>query len=114
MTMRFKTVKAFSVLVLMAAFLTAQTAEARPPRARQVVAVVQTINSDKRTLSLIYPQGRGPRELIWNSATKFLRDWKFVPASELKDGTRATVYYHSPFFGKPFVAKIVWINQRQS
>jgi hypothetical protein len=108
MKMRFKTVKAFTVVVVMAAFLTTQKAEARPPRARQVVAVVQAINCDKRTLSLNYPQGRGPRELIWNSATKFLRDWKFVPAAELKNGTQATVYYHSPFFGKPFATKVVW------
>lgn len=112
MTTRFKTVKAFSVLVFTATLLTTPNVEARPPRAREVAAVVQAINHSERTLSLGYQKSRSPRELIWHSDTKFLRDWKFVPATELKEGTRVTVYYHSPFFGKPYVSKVVWTNER--
>ena len=107
---RFKTIGMISALVLAVTFLTTPSAEAHAPRARESQAVVQTINHDKRTLTLSYPQGRGPRELVWHSDTKFLRDWKFVPATELKEGTHATFYYHSPFFGKPFVTKVVWEN----
>src|SRR5689334_16133751 len=113
MATRSKTTNALAALLLTATLLTTPNAEARPPRAREALAVIQTLNYDKRTVSLDYPQGRGPCELIWNSHTQFLRDWKCVPATELKNGTRATVYYRSPFFGKPFVTKIVWINQHQ-
>ncbi len=104
--------KAVSVLLLVVA-LTTSNVEAHAPRAREAFAIIQTINYDKRILSLNYPQDRGPQELAWNSATKFLRDWKFVPAAELKNGTRVTVYYRSPFFGKPFVTKVVWTNLHQ-
>ena len=108
MKTRFKIIWALSALLWAAAFVTTPNAEAHAPRARETQAVVQTVNHDKRTLTLSYPQGRGPRQLVWHSDTKFLRDWKFVPATELKEGTRATFYYHSPFFGKPFVTKVVW------
>ena len=105
---RLKIIRAFFGLWLAGALLTTINAQAHAPRAREATAVVQTINHDKRTLALRYSQRRGPRELIWHSDTKFLRDWKCVSATELKDGTRATFYYHSPLFGKPFVTKVVW------
>jgi len=59
---------------------------------------------------LTYAQEKGPQKLIWNSDTLFLRNWKTVPATELKQGAHITVYYHSPFFGKPFVTKVVLDN----
>ena len=105
-------IKILAALLLTLTRLVTPNAEAHSPRAREAVAVSQTINYDKRTLSLTYPQGRDPRELIWNSQTKFLHDGKFVPATELKKDTRATFYYHSPFFGKPFVTKIVWVDRK--
>lgn len=108
--MRHDIVQALSVLLLAAVVLMAQNVEARPPRAREAHAVVVTLNHDQRTLSVSYAKGRGPHELIWNSATEFLRDWKFVTAAELKEGTHVVIYYHSPFFGKPFLTKVVWTN----
>lgn len=110
MTTRFKIIGAFAALLLAATFLITPNAEARAPLAREAQAIVQTINHDKRTLTLYYQQGRGPSELVWNSQTQFLREREFVLATELKEGTHATVYYHSPFFGKPFITKMVWIN----
>jgi hypothetical protein len=47
----------------------------------------------------------------WNVSTwPVIHNWHFAPADELKDGTRAVVYYRTPFFGKPFVTKVVWVN----
>lgn len=110
MTTRFKNISAFSALLLAATFLTPPNAEARPPRACEMSAVIRTVNHDKRTLSLENPHRSGPRELVWKSDTTFLRDWKVVPATELKEGTHVTVHYHSPFFGKPFLTKVVWTS----
>ena len=101
--------KTILVLLLMVALMTLNAA-AHTPRAREAIASVQTINYDKRTLWLTDLQGRGPREMIWHSDTIFLRDWKVVSATELKEGTHARVYYHSPFFGKPFITKVIWEN----
>jgi hypothetical protein len=35
---------------------------------------------------------------------------KTVSATELKVGMDVTIYYHSPFFGKPYATKVVWTN----
>ena len=107
------TIRSKSILfLLLAVVLMTSSAEASSPRARQTVAVIETINRDKRTLSLSYPQRRGPREVTWYSDTRFLRDWKSVPATELREGTHVTVYFHSPFFGRPYATKVVWTGRK--
>ena len=86
----------------------ATNASAHTPHAREVHAVIQSVDSQTQTLTLIYDQGAGTRKMIWNADARFLRDRKFVSAAELKEGTHATVYYQSPFIGKPFVTRVVW------
>src|ERR1700676_1559174 len=84
------------------------SASARTIRAREIHVVIQSIDRHTKTLILAYDQGRGPQKLVWNADTKFLCDWRFVSSDELKEGAHATVYYRSPFFGKPFATKVVW------
>ena len=86
---------------------------AHTPHAREAHGVIQSIDYQKRMLTLTYAQEKGPQKLIWNSVTQFLRDLKSVPATELKQGAHLTVYYHSPFFGKPFATKVVLDNDKQ-
>lgn len=83
---------------------------AHTPHAREAHGVIQSIDCQKRMLTLTYVQERGPQKLIWQSDTQFLRDLKSVPATELKEGAHVTIHYHSPFFGKPYATKIVWAN----
>ena len=82
-------------------------------QAREAHVVIQSIDRQTRVLTLIYDKGRGPRKLACNADTKFLCDWKFVSAAELKEDLHVTVYYHSPFFGKPFVTKVLWGSEKQ-
>jgi hypothetical protein len=110
-TIKFKTFTAPVVLLFAIVFLVTPNVEAHSPLAREASAIVQTINHDKRMLTLNYPQGRGPQIVVWNSDTEFLCDGKTVPVTELKEGTHATIFYHSPFFGKPFATKIIWVNE---
>jgi hypothetical protein len=63
-----------------------------------------------RTVRFAPQNGKAPTELALTSQTKFIHNWHFAPADELKDGTRAVVYYRTPFFGRPFVTKVVWVN----
>jgi hypothetical protein len=105
---KFKTFTAPVILLFAIMFLATPNAGAHSPLAREASAIVQTINQDKRILTLNYPQGSGPQVVTWNSDTEFICDGKTVPATELKEGTHATIFYHSPFFGKPFATKITW------
>jgi hypothetical protein len=86
------------------------SAFAHTPHAREAQGVIQSIDYQKQTLTLTYVQELGPQKLIWKSDTQFLRDLKPVSATELKVGMDVTIYYHSPFFGKPYATKVVWTN----
>lgn len=100
--------KIFGVMLFTAVCFSAVNVSARPPRSRPVEATVESVNLADRTLTIT--PAKGPSLLALTRQTKFLHNWKFTTADELKPGTRATVYYRTPFFGKPFVTKIVWIN----
>jgi hypothetical protein len=97
-------------LLLLACCFASSSIFAHTPHTREAHGVIQSIDYQKRMLTLTYVQERGPQKLIWNSDTQFLRGLKSVPSTELKQGAHITVYYHSPFFGKPFVTKAVLVN----
>ena len=105
---------------------TCSQAFARPPQARVESGTIQTVEQDGRTLRVqccigtiemidrdarilrIQRHGEAvPLTLVWNSRTRFVKGTRFVTAAELTKGTPVTVWYHSPFFGKPFVTKVV-------
>lgn len=83
-TKKFKTLAEPVILLFAIMFLATLNAGAHSPLAREASAIVQTINHDKRILSLNYPQGRGPQVVVWNSDTEFLCASKIAPPTELK------------------------------
>ncbi|MBK7997403.1 MAG: hypothetical protein IPK15_01375 [Verrucomicrobia bacterium] len=85
-------------------------ANAHTVRSRPTCGVVERLDMASRTVQFSPNHGKAPRELALTSQTKFVDNWHFAPADELKDGTRAAVYYRTPFFGRPFVTKVVWVN----
>jgi hypothetical protein len=97
-------------LILGIALATALQVSAITPRANEVGAVIQTINRNKRTLTVTCPQNHCPRELVWNSQTQFPRNWKFTTAAELRQRMRVMMYYQTPIFGKPFLTKLIWFD----
>ena len=90
--------------------IAATDAFAHPPRSRPVEATIESLNLENRKLTIAPAKGKGPSVVALTRQTKFIHNWKFAPASELKTGARATVYYRTPFFGKPFATRIVWVN----
>lgn len=97
-------------MVLAVAILTAMPAAAHTVRSRPAPGAIETLDIVARTLTLSASRGKAPTELALTSRTKFIHDWRFASASELKPGTLAVVYYRTPFFGRPFVTKVVWLN----
>ena len=83
---------------------------ARPPRAREACGVVQKIDRETKTLTVLSEKRGEPLNVVWKRDTKFIHNRKFAESASLKEDLRACVYYRSPFFGKPFVTKIVWVN----
>ena len=75
---------------------------------REEFGTIQSIEIGTHRLTVIPARAAKPLTLIWNSQTRFLQDWRFTNVERLKQGTRVTVYYHSPFFGDRFATKIIW------
>ena len=94
----------------LAAVVPATPAAAHTVRSRPASGTVESLDVDTRTVKFSPTRGNAPTELALTRQTKFIHNWHFAPADELKDGTRAVVYYRTPFFGKPFVTKVVWVN----
>jgi hypothetical protein len=100
--------KTIGTLLFVACCFVNSTLFAHTPHAREAHGVIQSIDYQKQTLTVAYAKGRGPQKLIWRSDTEFLQDLTPVSATELKEGAQVTIYYHAPFFGKPFATKVVW------
>lgn len=107
-----KTSKAvrFGPALLGLVLLSAAAANAHTVRSRPACGVVERLDLASRTVQFSPKHGKAPTELALTSQTKFVHNWHFAPADELTDGTRAVVYYRTPFFGMPFVTKVVWVN----
>jgi len=107
-----KTSKAirFGPALLGLLLLSATTASAHTVRSRPACGVVERLDVAGRTVQFAPKHGKAPTELALTRQTKFVHNSRFAPAEELKDGTRAVIYYRTPFFGRPFVTKVVWVN----
>ena len=100
--------KIIGALALMVLGFGSVDAWARPPRAREQCGVLDRIDRETRALTVRRTKEGKPLEVIWTNQTKFIGNWKFDSSSSLKEGSHVCVYYRSPFFGKPFVTKVVW------
>ena len=95
-------------LVLIGCCFASPHAFARSVRSREVQVIIHAVDRKTRTLTLAYEGGHGPHSVVWNASTQFVRDSQFVLSNEVSEGMRATVYYRSSLFGKPFIVKMVW------
>ena len=107
-----KTTKAigFGPALLGLVLFSAAAANAHTVRSRPACGVVERLDLASRTVQFSPKHVKAPTELALTRQTKFIHNWHFAPADELKDGTRAVIYYRTPFFGRPFVTKVVWVN----
>jgi hypothetical protein len=105
-----------AIFLIVALCLTAPLAQAHSVHATEVEAIVQSIRIEARTLVIISAKTKSPREMVWNKSTSFVEDNHFADATKLRARIHVKLYYHSPFFGKPYLTKVVWTStarQRQ-
>ena len=95
---------------LLAALLLALAwpAAAHTVLSRPASGVIESLDFGTRTVLFAPTTGHAPRQLVLTCQTKFIHDWQFASAGEVKPGTKAVIYYRTPFFGKPFITKVVW------
>jgi hypothetical protein len=102
--------KIISTLLLVMCCFFSSSAVAHTPHVREIYGVIQAIDCQKRILTLTHAQEPGPQKVAWRPDTQFIQNQKPMSVTELKTGTQVTVFYHSPFFGKPFATKVVWVT----
>lgn len=107
-----KTMKAirFGPPLLGLVLFSATAANAHNVRPRPACGVVERLDMATRTVQFAPKHAKAPTELALTSQTQFVHNGHFAAANELKDGSKAVIYYRTPFFGKPFVTKVVWVN----
>ncbi len=97
----------FVTLLLGASIVGNAEALALTPHGRDAAGVIERLNENTKTFQLRQSKDAKPITLSWNSLTRFIEGAQFVDASKLRKGTPVSVSYHSPFFGNPFVTKVV-------
>ena len=84
------------------------------PRARELCGVIQAIDAQSHALTIQSPKRDRPLTVVWKRDTGFINNWKFADSASLKEGMRVCIYYRSPLFGKPFVTKVVWVDEQSA
>lgn len=102
--------KWIGLVAVIAIYSTATTSWANSARSREKCGLIQSIDREHRALTLLPSKSDKALTFVWNKQTRFIHNSKFDSADSVKEGMRLRVYYHSPFFGKPFATKVVWEN----
>lgn len=97
------------LVALLFAFLAsfATPASARTHPGTHLTGTILKVDAGMQEVEM---QGEDNGTLIkftWSSRTAFFANGQAADAAIVKKGARVDVIYHMPFFGKPWVAKIV-------
>ena len=106
--MRFKQFNKVCLLLLTVIFAGTSTAQAHTPKTREIEVVIAAIDQKGHTLTWDCPKHHDKHTLVWHADTEFSCDGKATGATNLLEGVQATIFYRTPFFGKPYAAKVCW------
>lgn len=82
-------------------------AAALPNTGRHITGTIENVDSQNKEVTL-RPENKGSAiSFVWNKRTTFSTDTRPADASILKTGRRVKTIYHSPFFGKPYVSRVI-------
>lgn len=82
-------------------------AAAHNPTGRRRTGTIEQVDLQTQRLTFRADREDKAKTFVWNKRTRFVREISFVEASALRSGTRADVTVHSPFFGEPFVSRVI-------
>ena len=99
-----------SLLIGCALLCLCSDARASVVRSREACGIIQAIDATNHVLTVKLNKPDKVLAIKWNRQSQFVRNKEREEANTLKAGTRARVFYRSPFFGKPFVTKVFWVG----
>jgi hypothetical protein len=102
--------KSFQLMFVVCCFLPGAPASAMPPLGRESDGLIQSVDRNKRILTIKMEGEPRLQVFEWNKDTRFLRDWKSTSSTDLKLRVRVRIRYHSPIFGKPYVTRVIFLK----
>lgn len=94
--------------VLACCFLSSAPAHAMPRLGRESDGVILSVDRETKMLTIII-EGTS-RRFQWDKQTRFIQNQEFANPDILEAGAAVRIYYHVPFFGKPFVTKVTLLR----
>ena len=82
-------------------------AAAMPPTGQRRTGTIERVDLETQHLTFRADREDESKAYVWNKRTRFVREIRFIEASALSKGARADVTVHSPFFGEPFVSRVI-------
>lgn len=82
-------------------------AAALPTSGRRITGTIEKVDAQAKEV-IMRREDKGPAvSFVWNKRTTFSANSQPADASILKMGRRVNTIYHSPFFGKPYVSRVM-------
>lgn len=85
---------------------------ARSVHSTQATGLVESIDFKKREVAFKESSQKPVLYLQWDSSTEFVYEMKFVSAKALRENSEVEIWYHTPFFGKKYLRKVIWPIQK--
>ena len=80
------------------------------PQGRHLTGTIHQADAKNCRAVLLTTDKSQSISFIWNKRTDFVAGTEFVPASRLSRGASVEIILHRPFFGEPFVTKVIFLN----
>jgi len=84
-------------------------AAALPPTGRCRAGTLEHVDPAAQALTFRADGETQAKRYVWTKRTRFVRGVSFVESSAAHRGARADVRTHTPFFGEPFVSRVILI-----
>lgn len=89
----------------------APASHALTPHGRHHTGIIQQVTAETRHAVLLPADNSKPITFLWNKHTEFVAGSGFVEASSMTKGSRVEIILHRPFFGEPFVTKVILLSR---
>lgn len=87
--------------------LAPEPAQALPPMSRQAAGQIVAVDPIGQRITIVRESGAGRMVLTWNRRTVLYRAGELTKPFEVRAGEQARVSYRTPFFGEPYVSRVV-------
>lgn len=84
---------------------------AMPRLSREGDGVIQSVNWNTKTFMIRMDDRSQSRIFEWDGDTQFFEGFAVTTARDLGPGKFLHIRYHVPFFGKPYVCKVLFVDR---